>query len=55
MKKNYSTPEFMLVTLDSKDIVCSSDPDFPTAGFGGTTTGDVTLKSKQRDNIWEDE
>lgn len=54
MKKNYSTPEFMLVTLDSKDIVCTSDPDSPTAGFGGTTNGDVTLKSKQRDNIWDE-
>lgn len=54
MKKNYLTPEFMLVALNSKDIVCSSDPDFPTAGFGGTTTGDVTLKSKQRENIWDE-
>lgn len=54
MKKNYSTPEFMLVAFDSKDIVCASDPNSPTAGFGGTTTGDVTLKSKQRDNIWDE-
>ena len=55
MKKNYSTPEFMLVTLGSKDIVCTSNPlgenDLPR---GGITTGSDVAGAKRR-NIWEDE
>lgn len=50
MKKNYSTPEFMLVALGSHDIVCTSGEKM---GFSDrTATG---ADAKRRDNnIWEE-
>lgn len=52
MKKNYSTPEIMLVLLDKSDIVCTSPGD-NEAGYGGNGTG-KNMSAKQRDNIWDE-
>jgi hypothetical protein len=50
MKKNYSTPEIMLVALCSNDIVCTSDPD--SMKFNSSEAGGVN--AKQRNNIWDE-
>lgn len=48
MKKNYSTPEIMLVTLGSNDIVCTSEK----MGFNdNTATG---ADAKRRPDIWDE-
>ena len=54
MKKNYSSPEFMFVTLDSTDIVCTSNLGENDLPQGGITTGSDVAGAKRR-NIWEDE
>ena len=53
MKKNYSTPEFMLVALDSNDLICTSND-----GQGGFTNvsrqDDAVAGAKSRNNIWDE-
>ena len=53
MKKNYSTPEFMLVALDSNDLICTSPLQDNQTGFGGDGSG-KQINAKQRDNIWDE-
>ena len=54
MKKNYSTPEFMLVALDSNNLICTSNDG--KGGFTNVTRQDGGVAgAKRRDNIWEDE
>ena len=51
MKKNYSTPEFMLVALGSNDIVCSSDKSFAIDPNAPQATG---AGAKRRTDIWDE-
>ena len=49
MKKNYSTPEFILVALDSNDLICTSGEkmrfnDSPATG----------ADAKRRPDIWDE-
>lgn len=47
MKKNYSTPEFMLVALGSNDLICTSE----SMETGGRRDG-VTLSKQRNSDIW---
>lgn len=54
MKKNYSTPEFMLVALDSNDLICTSE-DVSYGGKWDPNNGNPTAGAKRRDNnIWDE-
>ena len=53
MKKNYSTPEFMLVALGSNDLICTSN-DGNGKFTGITNQDDAVAGAKQRNNIWEE-
>lgn len=48
MKKNYSTPEIMLVALGSHDIVCTSGEKM------GFNESPATSADAKRRNIWDE-
>ena len=53
MKKNYSTPEFMLVALDSNNLICTSN-DGNGEFTGITRQNGGVAGAKQRNDIWDE-
>lgn len=55
MKKIYQNPSLMVIAINARQIICTSDPQPPTPVDPSNPVGDDSGNYTKRHNVWDDD